>query len=122
MNNRVTLIGRLGQDPEVREFETGKLARFSVATNDVYKNNKGEYVNNTEWHRITAWNNMAAVAEKILHKGSEVILEGKLINRSYEKDGVKQNSIEIQLMGIQVFGKLDKSETAETTEKPKGRK
>jgi single-strand DNA-binding protein len=109
MNNRVQLIGRLGMDPEVREFEKGKLARFSVATNDVYKNDKGEYVTSTEWHRVVAWNNMANIAEKILHKGSEAALEGRLINRSYEKEGVKQVYTEVQLTGIQVFGKSERN-------------
>lgn len=112
MNNRVMLIGRLGMDPEVREFEKGKLARFSVATNDVYKNDKGEYITSTEWHHIVAWNNMATIAEKILHKGSEIALEGKLINRTYEKDGHKQTFTEIQLSGMQVLSKTERPTSA----------
>jgi len=85
IKNRVHLIGRLGMDPEVKDLDGGKkLAKFSVATNDYYYNAKGEKVTETQWHNIIAWGKMAELVDKILVKGKEVALEGKLSSRSYE--------------------------------------
>ena len=90
LKNSVQLIGRLGNDPEVRTFESEKkMASFSLATNETYYNNKGEKVEDTQWHNIVVWGKKVDVVENYLAKGSEIALEGKLINRSYEKDGEK---------------------------------
>lgn len=116
MKNRVQLIGHLGQNPEIKNFDNGnKVARMSIATNETYKNNQGEYVQETQWHNIIAWGKVAEVAEKILKKGSEVIAEGKLIHRNYtDKDGAKKYVTEVQLNNILL---LDKKEiTSETKE------
>lgn len=84
LRNSVRLIGNLGVDPEVKEFEQGrKLARFSIATNENYKDSKGNKVTETSWHQLIAWGRNAEIAEKYLHKGSEVAVEGKLITRNY---------------------------------------
>src|SRR6476661_4609961 len=88
LKNKVQLIGNLGNPPEVRNTESGKkLVRFSVATNESYRNAKGEKVTETQWHNLIAWGKVAEIAEKYLTRGKEVVVEGKLITRSYnDKD------------------------------------
>lgn len=97
MKNRVQLIGNLGKDPEVRAIDNGnKMARMSIATSETYQNNKGEKVTDTQWHTVVAWGKTAELVEKLLTKGSEVALEGKLVNRSYtDKDGQKKFITEV---------------------------
>lgn len=98
LKNNVQLIGRLGNNPEVKNFESGKkLATFSLATNEAYFNNKGEKVEDTQWHNIVVWGKKAEIVEKYLKKGSEIALQGKLISRSYEVDGTKKYITEISL-------------------------
>ena len=99
LRNRVQLIGNLGMDPEVISFDGGrKMAKFSVATSQTYTNGSGERVKDTQWHNVIAWGKLAETAEKLLNKGTEVALEGKLVYRSYEaKDGNKRYSTEIVL-------------------------
>ena len=98
IRNKVQLIGNLGNDPQITKLENGNsLAKFSVATNESYLNKAGERIENTQWHNIIAWGKTAEIVEKILKKGNEVVVEGKLINRSYEDDkGVKRYTTEIQ--------------------------
>ena len=107
MKNKVTLIGNLGNAPEIKSLENNKkLARVSIATNEVYKNQKGERVTDTTWHNVIMWTPLADIAEKLLKKGSEVAIEGKLINRSYtDKDGIKRYITEIQASELVVLGK-----------------
>ena len=92
LRNRVQLIGNLGADPEIKQTGSGrKLAKFSMATSDNYKNNKGEWVENTQWHRLEAWGKVAEIVERFLRKGSEVAIEGRLNHSSYEdQQGVKR--------------------------------
>ncbi len=99
IKNRVQLIGNLGNKPEMRFTEQGKKwARFSIATNETYKNVKGEKITETYWHNLVAWDKIAEIVEKYLHKGSEVAVEGKLANRSYtDKEGLKKLITEIQV-------------------------
>jgi single-strand DNA-binding protein len=99
LKNKVQLIGNLGNAPEIKNTETGKkLARFSIATNENYRNAKGEKVTETTWHNLVAWGKVADLAEKFLLKGTEVVIEGKLINRSYtDKDGNKKYISEVQV-------------------------
>lgn len=89
MLNRVTLIGNLGRDPEVRRLESGiAVAKFSIATNENYKDKSGEWQKVTEWHDIVCWRYLAERAESQLKKGSMVYLEGKLTHRKYQdKEG-----------------------------------
>ena len=98
IRNKVQLIGNLGNDPQITKLENGNsLAKFSVATNESDLNKAGERIENTQWHNIIAWGKTAEIVEKILKKGNEVVVEGKLINRSYEDDnGVKKYITEIQ--------------------------
>lgn len=108
LKNSVQLIGRLGNDPEVRNFESGKkMASFSLATNETYYNNKGEKVTDTQWHNIVVWGKKVDVVENYLNKGSEIAMEGKLINRSYEKDGEKKYVTEISLNELHMMGKKE---------------
>jgi single-strand DNA-binding protein len=106
LKNKVQLIGNLGSTPEVRNTETGKkLVRFSVATNESYRNSKGEKVTETQWHNLIAWGNVAEIAQKYLTKGSEVAIEGKLVSRNYtDKEGNKKFITEIQVNELLMLG------------------
>ena len=102
--NKVTLIGRLGQDPEIREIGMSKVANFSVATDESYTDKSGNKVEKTEWHRIVMWNKPAETAERYLKKGSLVYIEGKLETRSWENDsGEKRYSTEIKSFSFQML-------------------
>lgn len=98
------LIGHLGKDPEVKEFENGKRASFSLATTDTYKNQKGEKVEDTQWHNIVIWGKLALVAEKYLKKGQEIVVEGKLVHRVYESNGEKRYITEINVNDLLMLG------------------
>ena len=106
LRNKVTLIGNLGAVPEVKNTEGGKkLARFSLATDESYKNANGEKVTETQWHTLVAWGKVAEVAEKYLDKGSEVAVEGKLVHRNYlDKDGNKKYVTEVQVNELLLLG------------------
>nr|WP_298990430.1 single-stranded DNA-binding protein [uncultured Polaribacter sp.] len=106
LRNKVQLIGNLGNAPEIITLESGKkLAKFSLATNENYKNAKGEKVTDTQWHNIVAWNKTADIIEKYLEKGKEVAIEGKLTSRSYEtKEGDKRYVTEIVCNELLMLG------------------
>jgi single-strand DNA-binding protein len=106
LRNHVSLIGNLGMDPEVRLLENGKkLARFSVATSERYRNAEGEQVKETEWHQVVAWGGSATIAEKYLNKGKEVALSGRLSHRSYEdNDGKTRYFTEVIVNEIVLLG------------------
>src|SRR5258705_2051502 len=106
LKNKVQLIGNLGHAPEVRTTETGKkLVKFSVATNEIYRNSTGEKIKETQWHNLIAWGKIADIAEKYLLKGSEVAIEGKLMNNNYtDKEGVKKYATEIQVHELLLLG------------------
>ncbi len=106
LKNKVQLIGNLGGKPEVKNTEAGKkVATFSMATNEIYRNAKGEKVTETQWHRLVAWGKIAELVEKYLDKGKEVAIEGKLLNRSYtDKDGTKKYITEIQVNEMLLLG------------------
>jgi single-strand DNA-binding protein len=97
IKNSVRLIGNVGMDPDVRTFDNNrKMVRLSIATNETYKNEKGEKVTDTQWHNIVLWGAQATLAESYLKKGDPVIIEGKLASRSYnDKDGVKRYVTEV---------------------------
>ena len=97
LRNKVQLIGNLGMNPEVKELEGGrKVAKFTLATNEYYNNKKGEKVQETQWHNIVAWGKTAELMEQLLDKGKEVMLEGKLTNRTWDdKDGNKRYITEV---------------------------
>jgi single-strand DNA-binding protein len=96
MVNKVILLGNLGKDPVLRRTENGvAVATFSLATSERYKDKDGNLQEKTEWHNIVLWRGLAEVAEKYLHKGDKVYIEGKLTTRSYEQDGIKRYVTEV---------------------------
>lgn len=107
LKNKVQLIGHLGNDPELVTLDSGsKLAKFSLATNETYKNSEGEKVTDTQWHNIVAWGKIAEIAENFLAKGKEIMIEGKLMSRSYEtKEGEKRYITEIKCNELLMLGK-----------------
>jgi len=109
MVNKVILIGNLGRDPEVRYLEGNvAVARFSVATNESYKDKKGEWQTATEWHDVVAWRALAERAEKQLKKGSQVFVEGKLTHRKYQdKDGNDRYVTEVVANSFRVLDRRD---------------
>jgi len=114
--NKAILLGNLGKDPEIRRLDDGRaVANFSIATSESYKNKAGERVTNTEWHNIVLWSPLAEIAENYLKKGSQLYLEGKISNRSYEdKDGVKKYISEVVGRDITLLGRPNNNESGET--------
>ena len=108
LTNKVQLIGRLGMDPEIKSFENGKLMRVSIATDDSYTDKNGQRVQDTQWHTLIGWNTMADLGEKLLKKGKQIAVEGKLVNRSYDdKDGKKCYTTEIRIDQFLLLSKKD---------------
>lgn len=106
LKNSVQLIGRLGKDPEIRTFDSGKKqTSFTLATNETYKNQKGEKVEDTQWHNLVIWGKLAEIAAGYLKKGNEVAVQGKLIYRSYETaTGEKRTVTEINVNDLVMLG------------------
>ncbi len=104
--NRVTLIGHVGSDPEVRYLEGGTtVARFSIATSESYTNKNGEKVEQTEWHRIELWERLAQIAEKYLKKGNSVYIEGRIRSEKWtDKDGMERTGITIRANNMTLLG------------------
>ena len=107
MKNTVQLIGNVGNDPEIKNFDGGKkLANLTISTNESYKNDKGEKVEKTEWHRVVAWGNTAEIIEKYVTKGLQIAVEGKLTHRSYDdKNGEKRFVTEVLANEVLLLGK-----------------
>ncbi len=107
IRNRVQLIGRLGQEPEIFSFEDGnKLAKFSMATDDSYKDKEGNKVERTQWHNVVVRGGLTKIVENYVTKGQEIAVEGKLTNRSYQdNDGVKRFITEVQCNELLLLGK-----------------
>ena len=106
LRNKVQLIGNLGTDPEIKEFDNGSmLAKLVIATNDVYKNAQGEKVDETQWHNCVVWGKSAEIASKYLKKGSELCIEGKLTTRAWEDaEGKKRYTTEIVVKDFLMLG------------------
>lgn len=106
LRNKVQLIGHVGNDPEIKTFDGGKkLAKLNVATNESYKNEKGEKVEETQWHSLIAWGKTADIIEKYVVKGKEIAIEGKLTHRSYEdKNGEKRYITEVVIEELLLLG------------------
>ena len=104
LRNSVQLIGWLGKDPEVKQYNDRKKASFSIATTDIYKNQKGEKVEDTQWHNVVIWGKLAGIAEKYLKKGTEVCIEGKLVHRVFEANGEKKYFTEMSVNDLVLLG------------------
>lgn len=94
MINKVTLLGHVGQAPEIRETSGNKVANFTLATTEKYTKD-GVKVENTEWHNIVIWGRMAETVASYVRKGSKLYLEGRIKTESYEKDGIKRYTTKI---------------------------
>ena len=107
LRNKVQLIGRLGADPEIKIFDSGKkMVKMSLATSDSYKNADGEKIEQTQWHNLVVWGKTADVVEKYLQKGNEIAVDGKIQYRSYEdKNGEKKYFTEISVNELLMLGK-----------------
>mgnify|MGYP000128462223 FL=1 len=118
--NKAILLGNLGKDPELRKLDDGRaVANFSIATSETYKNKAGEKVTNTEWHNVVLWSPLAEIAENYLKKGSQVYIEGKISNRSYEdKDGVKKYVSEVVGRDLRLLGRAPESNDSTPTPSP----
>ena len=110
--NKVILVGNLGKDPEVRHLESGvAVASFSLATSESYKDrNSGERKTVTEWHNIVLWRGLAEVAEKYLHKGDQVYIEGRLRTRSWEGDNGTRYTTEVICDNMTMLGNRKSNE------------
>ena len=106
LRNKVQLIGNLGNNPEIITLESGKkLAKFSIATNESYKNAQGEKITDTQWHNLVAWGKTAEIVEKYVTKGNEIAIEGKLTSRNYDdKEGNKRYITEVVVNELVLFG------------------
>ncbi len=104
--NSVTLIGHVGADPKIVNFENGNsIANIVLATNETYKNKSGEKIEKTQWHNLVVRNGLVKIVESYVKKGKEIGIEGKLTNRSYEdKDGRTVYVTEIQVNDLVLFG------------------
>lgn len=111
IRNKVQLIGNLGNTPEIKTTESGKkLAKFSLATNETYRNAAGDKITETQWHNVIAWGRTVGIIEKYLDKGSEVVIEGKLVTRNYiDKNGVKKYTTEVQVHELLMLGSKNRA-------------
>lgn len=109
LRNKVNLIGHIGQTPETKSFDSGKcITRFSLATNERFKNKAGEWQEKTEWHSIYAWGKAGENLAKIADKGSEIVVEGKIVHKQFEtKSGEKRQISEVELQDFYLINKKD---------------
>jgi single-strand DNA-binding protein len=115
LKNRVQLIGNVGEDPMITTLENGKVvAQFSLATNDNYKNSKGEKQSETDWHSIVAWGKVALIIDKYVGEGDKIAIEGKLKQRFYEtKEGEKRSYTEVIANEILFMGSNNSNTSTE---------
>lgn len=119
--NKVILLGYVGKDPEVKEFESGKVAKMTIATTEKgYKLKSGKEIpDRTEWHNIMLWGGLAEVAEKYINKGMQVYIEGKIQTRSWaDKEGVTHYTTEVVASDLQMLGKREQGARVVTTPTP----
>lgn len=111
--NKVMLIGRCGKDVEVRTVGDGKVASFTLATTEKYKDRNGQLQENTEWHNIVIWGKLAEVAEKYVQKGSQLFIEGKIKTEKYSgNDGVEKYTTKIYASSMQLLGSKQDGQSA----------
>lgn len=113
MINKVILIGNVGSDVTVKEVNNNKVANFSLATSERYKDKNGQQVVNTEWHRVEIWRGGAEIAEKYVKKGMLLYVDGKITTKNYEKDGVKHYVTSIIAENIRIISKIESKEASQ---------
>ena len=113
LRNKVNLIGNLGFNPEIKMLDGGKkLAKVTLATNESYRNAKGERVIDTQWHNLVAFGKTAEIMERFTKVGSKIALEGKLVSKSYtDKNGQKKYVTEVQVSEILVLSNFNDEES-----------
>lgn len=124
--NKVMLIGNVGRDPEIRYLEGNgqngqgtKVATFTLATSERYKDRSGETRENTEWHNIVAWRQNADVCERFVKKGTQLFIEGRLRTRNYtDQSGAKRYVTEITVDTLQLLGRKDDNPAAQGYQQP----
>jgi single-strand DNA-binding protein len=123
--NKAILIGRVGKDPEIRQTDNSKVAKFSMATSEKWKDKQGEQKEDTTWHNVVVWGKLADVVESWVKKGMLLMVSGKIINRSYESDGVTKYITEINCYELEMLSKVDSGDAQKVeaaapifTEKP----
>ena len=114
--NFITLIGHTGKEPEVRIVGESKVANFSLATTEVYKDKSGDKKEVSQWHSVVAWGQLADVCEKYVHKGDPVYISGKLVYEQYEKEGVKHTVAKIKADKIVLLGSKRSEEPAKASD------
>ncbi|MFD0797199.1 single-stranded DNA-binding protein [Maribacter chungangensis] len=115
IKNYVHLLGNIGDDPKVTELDGGKkVARFALATNETYKDGKGEKQQVTDWHTIVAWGKTAEIVEKFAHKGKQVAIVGKLKTRSYTEPNQGNQRYVTEVVADEILLLGGKNETAAT--------
>ena len=113
--NRATLIGRVGKEPEIRNFQDTKKASFSLATSENWKDKEGNKKESTEWHLIVAWSNLAKIIENHVKKGDLIMIEGKITTRTWDdKEGQKHYSTEIVANNLLMLGSKKETEAPES--------
>lgn len=119
MVNKVILVGNVGSDPEVKSVGESKVANFSFATSETYKDKNGDKKTITEWHRIVIWRGLAEIVERYVKKGDKLYLEGKIQTRSWDdKDGTKKFSTEIVVSDMKMLGSVKKEENSNPAPMP----
>ena len=119
MVNKVILVGNVGSDPEVKSVGESKVANFSFATSETYKDKNGEKKTITEWHRIVIWRGLAEIVERYVKKGDKLYIEGKIQTRSWDdKDGTKKFSTEIVVSDMKMLGSVKKDENSNPVPMP----
>lgn len=106
--NKVILLGRVGKQPEIKQVGDNKVANFSLATSEKFKDKKGDKVENTEWHNVVFWGKQAELIEQYVGKGDELYIEGSIKTETYEKDGEKRYATKIKGIAITFVSKAKK--------------
>ena len=115
--NKVILLGRVGRNPEIKDVNGAKVAQFSLATGEKYKDRNGNLQEKTEWHNIVAWRNTADICEKYVHSGDQICVEGKIQYRQWETDkGEKRYSTDIVADRVELLGSKGNSQVDDLPE------
>jgi len=123
LRNKVSLIGRLGQEPTLQTVGKGfQLVKVSLATSENFKDTTGKWVEKTQWHNLVVWGKTAENFSKLVTKGQEIMTEGRIVNRSYEKDSEKRYVTEIEVNDFLLLSSRNKKTNSETETEEKAKK